>query len=69
VRAAGEGLEASLRIAWPASLPEVTAVLIRPAGETSWRDLSPSRYWMERHAVAVVFPIRGPVEIRILTAQ
>jgi len=65
-RAAGEGLaEASIIVGLPAAIESVSAVRIRAGGGAEWRDIAPQNHWMERRGLAVVFPIRGPVELQI----
>lgn len=65
-RVAGEGLaEASLIVGLPAAVESVSAVRIRADGEEEWRDIASRNHWMERRGLAVVFPIRGSVELQI----
>jgi len=68
IRAAGEtGLaQASILVELPASVEGVSGVRIRAAGDDAWRDVDPGHYWMQRAGLAVVFPIRGPLELRIV---
>ncbi len=33
---------------------------------SGWRELDPSRYWLRREGVAIVFPLSGPVTLQAL---
>jgi hypothetical protein len=62
-----EGLEnASIVIGLPAGWTGVGNVRIKEGrgGPAAWRSLDPSRYWMEPRGLAVIVPLRGPIEIR-----
>jgi hypothetical protein len=62
-----EGLEnASIVIGLPAGWTGVGNVRIKEGdkGPAAWRPLDPSRYWLEPRGLAVIVPLRGPIEIR-----
>ena len=63
--ASGPGLDgASVIVTLPKSWDGVESVRLKQ-GDDPWSDLAPEHFWLDPRGLAVVFPVRGPVRLRL----